>query len=161
MLERLKKGRKTPPAWADGHPLSALHRDMDRLFEEFLGRMERPMAEWFRTGFPVLDVSASGDRVEVKVDLPGMDPEDVKVTLEDGALVISGEKEEERGDQEDGRRWMVKERMSGAFRRVIALPADTDVGEIDATFSQGVLTITMPRRIVESSGPRTVEIQTD
>jgi HSP20 family protein len=164
MLDRLKIGRTTPPARTGDHPLASLHRDMDRLFEEFLGRFETPTAEWFGTRFPVMDVEASDAQVTVKVDLPGMDAADVKVTLENGALVISGEKSEERVEekdrQDDERRWLVKERMHGAFRRVIALPADADVGAIDANFSQGVLTIAMPRRVDESSGPRTVEVKT-
>jgi HSP20 family protein len=159
MMERLRRARRAPPATAAGHSLAALHRDVDWLFEELLGRMERPAPEWLRSPLPNVDVIESADSMCVTVDLPGMGAADVNVAVEDGVLVISGEKVEVHEEGAEERQWLMRERMRGAFRREIMLPSDTDVDAIDATFSQGVLTIVMPRRIDESSRPRTVEVQ--
>ena len=157
-LDRLRGVRHPSPLTAESHPLSTLHREVDRLFEEFVDRMERPMPEWFRSPLPSVDVSETKDAVSVTVDLPGMNAADVHVAVEDGVLVISGEKEEEREERAEERQWLMKERMRGAFRREILLPTGADTDAIDASFSQGVLTIEVPRCIDESSRARKVEI---
>mgnify|MGYP003572035556 CR=1 len=159
MLDRWRRVRHPSPVKAEGE-LAALHRDMDRLFEDFLGRMERPVPEWLRSPLPTVDVSENTETVCVTVDLPGLNAADVNVALEDGVLVISGEKVEEHEERDDDRQWLMKERMRGSFRREIMLPPGTDADAAGATFSQGVLTIEMPRRIDEASRPRKVEIRT-
>jgi len=159
LLSRLRRGRDSPTGWIEDHPLSTLHRDMDQLFESFLGRMETPLPTWFESGFPSVNVSESKEAVRITADLPGLDVEDVKVTLEDGALVIAGEKVDEKEEKDEERHWVRRERTSGSFRRVVPLPGDVEFDKVDATFQKGVLRVELPRVFDERSRPRAVEVK--
>jgi HSP20 family protein len=104
---------------------------------------------------PPLDVRESEDRFEVTMDLPGLKPEDVSVTFEDGTLSISGKRQfatEDRGDT-----WHRIERSFGTFARSVRLPQTADTEKIEATFDNGVLVVTVPK--TEQAKPRTIEVQ--
>jgi HSP20 family protein len=123
-----------------GH-MSSMRRMMDRLFDDSLV----PMPAWSggaMGGFD-LDVLEQGDDFVVKASLPGMKPEDVKVTVERGVLTIQGETrdESERGEG----RYHHRERRWGRVARQVILPDDVDGSACDASFENGVLTITLPR----------------
>ena len=158
LIRRHHKSREPPTLWPHDHPLASLHREMDELFESFLGRMEKPLPTWFEGDFPSVNVSESEDAVRVTADLPGMDVDDVKVTLEGDALVIAGEKVDEKEEKDEKRQWYRRERTSGAFRRMIPLPSDVDFDHVEATFAKGVLHVEMPRIIDESKRPKAVKI---
>lgn len=158
LLKRRERTREPPALWSERHPLASLHRQMDELFESFLGRMETPLPTWLEGGFPTVNVSETETAVRVTAELPGMDVEDVKVTLEDDALVLTGEKVDEKEEKDEERQWYRRERTSGAFRRVIPLPSNVDMDHVEATFDKGVLRVEMPRIVDESSRPRTVKV---
>jgi HSP20 family protein len=104
---------------------------------------------------PPLDVRESEDRFDVTVDLPGLEPDQVNVTFEDGMLSISGKREfstEDRGDT-----WHRIERSFGTFARSMRLPQTADTERIEATFDKGVLTVAVPK--VEQAKPRTIEVR--
>lgn len=104
---------------------------------------------------PALDVRESDDRFEVTLDLPGLEPDDVKVTFEDGMLTVSGRR---RFSSEDtGETWHRIERSFGTFARSIRLPQTADREEIEATFDRGVLTVSVPK--TEQAKPRTIEVK--
>ena len=159
LLRRHKRSRDAPTTWSEGHPLASLHREMDDLFESFLGRMENPLPLWFEGGFPSVNVSETEDAVRVTADLPGMDADDVTVTLEGDTLVIAGKKVDEHEEKDEERRWVRRERTSGQFRREIPLPSDVDFDHVDATFAKGVLNVAMPRIVDESKRPKQVSIK--
>jgi HSP20 family protein len=103
--------------------------------------------------FPV-DVSESEDRIVVKAVLPGVESEDVDVSVDDGVLTIKGEKKhEETAENENFYR---KEIRYGAFSRSIALPAVVKSDEANAEFGNGVLTITLPK--AEEAKAKTIKI---
>jgi HSP20 family protein len=127
--------------------IESLHRDMDRLFDDFVGGMARPMqmtGSWsFGDVAPSVDVTEDDKAFHVAVELPGMDEKDIDLTLTDGLLTIRGEK---RDTQESkGKDFYRKERSFGAFRRALPIPGEVDDAKIDASFKKGVLSITLPK----------------
>jgi|SRR5215813_4306448 len=122
--------------------MTGLRKEMDRLFDRFgePGWMEMPtLGEWE----PKIDVSETKDAVTVKAEVPGVDPKDITLALENGVLTLKGEKEEEK--EERDKRYHRVERAYGAFARALRLPATVDPGKVTATFKDGVLTVTMPK----------------
>jgi len=92
---------------------------------------------------------------EVSVDLPGMAPEEVNIELQEGQLVIFGEREEDK--EEEGQTFHVVERRYGQFRRSIPLPGSVDEDKIEAHYRHGVLTITLPK--TETGKVRRIEVK--
>lgn len=92
---------------------------------------------------PRLDVTETEKNVEVKAELPGMERKDIDITLDRGLLVIKGEKREEK--EEKDRYYHRVERRYGTFCRSVQLPAEVKEEKIEATFKDGVLTVTLPK----------------
>lgn len=140
-----------------GSPFRLMRRlndDLDRLFENFgVGRLF-PETTW-PTGIarfgvqegptlwsPHVEMFEQDGKLIVQADLPGLRKEDVQAQIEDDAVVISGERQQETKQNEGGR--YVSERAYGSFYRVIALPEGVDAANATATFRDGVLRIEMP-----------------
>jgi HSP20 family protein len=128
--------------------------DMDRLFGSPFGR------EWSGGGTwaPQIEVVEKNGRLEVRADLPGMRPEDVKLTVDKDILTISGERKCEHEEKQQG--LYRCERSYGSFERRVALPSGVDPNAVEAHFENGVLAVTMPapreargRSIAIKSGP--------
>lgn len=92
---------------------------------------------------PRLDVSETDEALEIIADLPGMDKNDIKVSLEDDLLTIKGERKEER--EKKDKQYHTIERRSGSFYRALRLPVEVEMEKIAATFKDGVLTLTLPK----------------
>ena len=103
----------------------------------------------------LVDVREASDRFEVTLDLPGLEPEDVHVTFEDGMLTVTGKRHFE--SEGSGDTWHRIERSFGTFARSIRLPQTADTEKIEATFDKGVLTVSVPK--TEQAKPRTIEVQ--
>jgi HSP20 family protein len=134
---------------------------MDELlkgFSPFLGRMPmiRP-AEGAEGFMPLADIVERDKEYIVKVDLPEVRKEDVKVLFEDGVLTIKGERKVEK--EEKGDKVHRTERFYGMFERSFVLPEDVDVKAIRAESREGVLTIHLPRVAVEKTRPLAITIQ--
>jgi HSP20 family protein len=125
-------------------------RTMEDEFDRLMGRAFSRDA-WM----PPLDVRESEDRFEVRVDLPGLDPEDVNVTFEDGMLTISGKRQFETENK--GETWHRVERGFGTFARSIRLPQTADPEKIDASFDKGVLSVVVPKS--EQAKPKTIQVK--
>jgi HSP20 family protein len=93
--------------------------------------------------------------VEVTVELPGMKPEEVKVEMKEGALWITGEKQEEK--EEKGKTFHRIERRAGMFRRIFNLPVTVEEEKVEARFADGVLKITLPK--VQKVAPKHIEVK--
>ncbi len=124
-------------------PLRDLKREMDRLWNEFFGRETLP--EVFETEWvPALDISETKDAVVVRADVPGIDPEDLEITLSGNLLTIRGEKKQEK--EEKGESFYRVERSYGSFVRSVQIPTEIDPDKIEATYKNGVLKITLPKK---------------
>jgi HSP20 family protein len=92
---------------------------------------------------PRLDVSETDKTLEIVADLPGMEKKDIKVSVDGDLLTIKGEKKEEK--EEKGKYYHTVERRSGSFYRALRLPVKVESNKIEATFKEGVLTLTLPK----------------
>ena len=129
-----------------------IQREFDRLFDQ-LGTAWDTVAD-----FDVatrMDVKETDGGLEITVEMPGVDQKDVKVTIEDGLLTISGEKRSETERKEKDYR--VAERTFGAFSRSISLPSSIDAEKITASMDKGVLKLVAPKD--GKSKAKTVAIQ--
>ena len=91
-----------------------------------------------------LDVKEEEDNIVVRASLPGVRPEDIQVTTENGVLTIKAESQAEGETTEDG--YLIRERRSGAFHRSIRLPDTVDADQADSSYENGVLTISLPKQ---------------
>lgn len=139
-------------------PFEDISHEMERMFDSLLGRtvgtmMRSGTAEKF---VPSLDVGETPDAFEVSLDLPGVKPEQVKVEMYEGKLIVSGERTSVH-EAKDKNMHRV-ERTSGSFYRAVSLPTDVNVEQIDARYEHGVLHITLPK--VAKQQPKKIEIRT-
>ena len=122
--------------------LSTMKKEMDRLFERFW-EADFPhfpaIGEWA----PALDISETKDAVIVKAEVPGMDPTDIQLSLQDQVLTLKGEKKQEKEEKDE--HYYRAERSYGAFARAIRLPAPVDGSKVTATFKNGLLAVTLPK----------------
>ena len=141
----------------DAHPFLALHREMNRMFDDvFRGFDLAPFGSiraFDGIGWPQIDIDETNKEVRVTVELPGLDEKDVSLEIANGVLSISGEKKSESEDKE--RRF--SERYYGRFERRIPLE-DVDEDKATASFRNGVLTITVPKSGEAKSNVRRIEI---
>jgi HSP20 family protein len=125
--------------------MPGFRREIDRLFDRFFepqGWFELPsLGEWA----PSMDVSENKDAFVVKMEVPGMEPGDIQVSIEDNALTVKGEKKQEKEQKEE--KYHRVERSYGAFQRMVRLPTTVDAGKVTATFKNGVLTATLPKTL--------------
>jgi HSP20 family protein len=140
-------GRQLSP-WES---FEALRRRMDRLFDDFTRRDEEVGSSWL----PSVDLSENSDSFLIKADVPGMDKKDIKITMQDNVLNISGEKKQEK--EEKDRNYHLIERSYGQFSRSFTLPTKVDSDKIKAEFKNGVLEIVIPK--APEAKAREIEIQ--
>lgn len=94
---------------------------------------------------PAVEVSETNDAMVLTAELPGLEEQHLKISIEDNVLSISGEKEQEITDAPPTKAYYVTERYYGAFQRSFALPRTVDVEHVKAVFDKGVLSITLPK----------------
>jgi HSP20 family protein len=138
-------------------PLSRLRSEVDRLFDDFPFRLPSISFGGPLPAAPAVEMKETAKSYKVTAELPGIDPEDLEVSFEDGMLRIAGEKKEEREENEQGYR--LSERSYGAFERIIGLPAAADGDNIKAKVRNGVLTITVPKDGKAERQPRRIAVE--
>jgi HSP20 family protein len=106
---------------------------------------------------PTLDLGATDKAYTIAVEVPGVDEKDVTVEIANDTLTIRGEKKQEK--EEKDRNYYRMERSYGSFQRVLSLPEDADQDGVSATFKNGVLRVTMPRKAAPQAQVRQIEIQ--
>ncbi|HXK24127.1 MAG TPA: Hsp20/alpha crystallin family protein [Myxococcota bacterium] len=122
-----------------------------RLFEELF----RDFPARSRAFVPAVELSENDQSYTITVEIPGVNKEDVHVDLQEGMLVIHGEKKSEREEKKERGRYI--ERSYGSFSRSFTLPADANAERLDASFRDGVLKIVVPRS--EAAKPRQIAIK--
>ena len=123
-------------------PFLTLHREVNRLFDDvFTGFGAVPSLAGRGLGWPKVELVEADGGLRLSAELPGLDEKDVELLVEDGVLTLRGEKRAETADRARG----YSERSYGRFERVIALPVPVEADKAEATFRNGVLTVTLPR----------------
>jgi len=130
-------------AWPTFGRLTSLQDELDRLFES-------PLQAWA----PALDVQEDKDGFTIRAELPGLKREDIEVSLQDGVLVIAGERKAEavKEDTEVHR----QERYFGRFSRALTLPTAVSGDQVKAAYKDGILTVTLPK--AEQAKPKSITI---
>ena len=122
----------------DMSPFYSLHREMNRLFDDFLRGLD--VASPGVSTWPSIEVSETEDEIRVVAEVPGLDKGDVEVTLNEGVLTLRGEKKLERNGTQYSERW------EGTFERAIPVGEDVDPDKVKATFKNGVLTVALSKK---------------
>jgi HSP20 family protein len=144
-----RSGKKDiAPRYSD--PFSALRAEMDSLFDSFMGGLPA-FSGMLGTGVgrslplaPQIDVKETDKEIVVEADLPGIDEKDVSLALQDGVLTIRGEKKHEYDEEKENYR--VMERRYGSFQRSVRLRDTVDEDKVEASFNNGVLKVSLPKR---------------
>jgi len=101
-----------------------------------------------------LDVVRHDGDVTLRFDVPGIDPEQIEVTVDRGILTVSGKREEERTEND---KFFVRERTMGTFTRRMRLPESLNAEAVEASYGQGVLEVRIP--VLEQAKPRKIEVR--
>ena len=131
--------------------LFGLHREIDRLFSEFAQGIGPNGANIV----PNIEISETDKAIEVSAEMPGLERKDVDISIEDDTLTIRGEKKVEESQKDKNVR--LSERSYGVFLRVLQLPAGIDPSSVQATMSNGVLKIVIPKPA--KSEPKKIEVK--
>ena len=145
----LTRTRRGEPGTDLFNNLTRLNQMMDQAFTGWNG--EAVSSAWT----PSVDVRENKEHLTITVDLPGVKPEDVKISLENQLLTVRGERRQV--SEQTDERWHRYERSYGSFERSFTLPSTVDAERIQATTEHGVLTITLPK--VEKARPREIPVK--
>ena len=142
--------------WDPFRDLRRMEYTVDRLWRGLGPRTYATTPEAESWGIP-LDVVRDGDNIVVQGSLPGVKPEDIKVTIEDDVLTVSGttEAEEERAEGT----YLLRERRAGAFHRALRLPDSVDSDKAESSYDAGVLTITLPKLEEKKAKQLTINVE--
>lgn len=153
-------------------PLARLRADMERMFEDFFsgvssswggrkGAVEpfRTVERMFTGSAPAVDLVEKENAYEMSAELPGLDDKDVRLSLKDDVLTLTGEKKEQTEEKKQG--YHFSERRFGSFRRSFRLPDDVDQDKIEANFKKGVLTITLPKNPEAAKDEKKIEVKAE
>jgi len=141
------------PMWPSMDRWANLRSDLDTLLElPFWGGSSR-QSQLSSGWTPALDLYQNNDNIVAVVELPGLRKEDIEISLQDGTLIISGERKDETTPENGATRM---ERYTGKFRRSISLPTRVDANKVNATYKDGILTVTLPK--AEEAKPKQIQI---
>jgi len=136
-------------AMVEKNPLGTFWPSLYEPFRQFGGKL----ADWVSAAS---EASSTDEAYSIRMELPGVDEDDIHLTVENGTVTVKGEKKSER--EEKGDTWYFSERQFGSFERSFRLPADADEGNVNAALKDGVLTVTLPRKGPKESAARRVKI---
>jgi HSP20 family protein len=144
------------------NPFDLLHQKLNNLFSDFFGDFgdlspTLSNSNWGVSGLtPRFDIAEDDKHLEVTAELPGMEKNDVEVTIDHNMLIIHGEKKEETENRK--KNYYVSERRYGRFSRSFNLPTDLDLDKLEANFKKGVLSVTIPKTEEAKQNRRKIEI---
>jgi HSP20 family protein len=154
-----KEESNVPVRRSEYDPFMALQQDMNSMFDDFFNRSFglRPIGfdQSWESFQPRIDVVDDEKMIKVTAELPGMDENEIELTLTQNTLQISGEKKVESEDK--GQNYYKMERSYGTFRRSISLPCEVDADKVKATFKKGILTVVLPK-IIEAGECKRITI---
>jgi HSP20 family protein len=136
--------------------LNQLHGEIDRLFDTRMGRYGEDGSQLATSDWvPAVDIREEADRYVIHADVPGVDPEDIEVHMEDGVLSIKGERQSE--SEEEREHYKRVERVRGSFFRRFSMPDTANAEAISAKSKDGVLEIVIPKQ--EKLQPKRIQVE--
>ena len=132
-------------------PVFGLRREIDRLFEDTFGGRDGG-SSWT----PAVDIKENQNELTFDVEIPGINPENVEITADNGVLTIRGERTSER-KEDDESRYHIVERSYGSFTRSFQLPQNIDESKIEATCNNGILSVHVPKAALPQ--PKKIQIK--
>jgi HSP20 family protein len=127
--------------WDPFREVATMRDDMERFFDSMIGRYPRERAEGFWA--PAIDVEETNDAMVLRAEIPGMSKEDIKVTVADDTVTISGERRHEA--EQRGKTFHRVERVYGSFQRTIVMPVSIQGDRAVASYKAGVLELVLPK----------------
>ena len=127
-----------------------LQNEMNRLFEAY-----SPARMRTAPGYPAMNIWTSEDGIKLTAEVPGVHSEDIDINVVGETLTLSGERKAD--ELKEGARYHRQERGYGKFTRSIQLPFPVDVNQVEATFKNGVLNVSLPR--AEEDKPRKIAVK--
>jgi HSP20 family protein len=135
--------------------LFGIQREMNRMFDNFFGRGSQEEDSSLGAWAPAVDIAERDDEYLVKVELPGVNKDDVKIMLESNILTIRGEKKQEKETKKENYHRI--ERSYGSFQRSFTLPTTVKSDKIDASYKDGILVVSLPK--AEEAKPKQIEVK--
>jgi HSP20 family protein len=133
-----------------------MQREINKMFDSFFrGGILDDGSFGSSLWTPAVDVAEHDDAFQVKVELPGVQKDDVKITMQESILTIRGEKKQEKESRSTEHHRL--ERSYGSFQRSITLPASVKHDKIEAFYKDGILTVTLPK--AEDAKPRQIDVK--
>jgi HSP20 family protein len=135
--------------------LFGIQREMNKMFDNFFRGDVRDGDTALSAWTPAVDIAEHDNDYIVKVELPGVAKDDVKITLESNILTVRGEKKHEKETKEEN--YHRVERSFGSFQRSFTLPTTVKSDKIDAVYKDGILTVSLPK--AEEAKPKQIEVK--
>lgn len=135
-------------------PMFGLRRDVNRLMDDMVAR-NAPNIAWS----PPVDVREDEAGIDLSIELPGVSPQDIEVSSDNGLLTIKGHKTMDRREGDENTQWHLVERSYGSFLRSFRLPKGVDDGKIHASFEHGILRVQVPKTALPQ--PKKISISTN
>lgn len=166
-----KKAGEGMPSLRDWWPIESLRREMNSMLDD-VGRgswrlpfrrsifdVEPLWREMTWATMPAVDIVEKDKAYDITAELPGMDASNIEVKLANGALIIRGEKTEEKEEKKED--YHLSERRYGSFERRFQVPQGVAADKIDATFKKGVLTVTLPKTAAAEASEKKIAVKAD
>jgi HSP20 family protein len=154
-----------PDAW---EPFLELRNATDHLFDEFFQSFRGPMAEWrspwrlttdiLDRTWPRVDMDESDEEIRITAELPGVDKDNIDISMTDDRITIRGEKKEQ--EEKGGRDYYKVELSYGSFQRSFHLPCEVETGMVQASFENGVLTVKFPKSAAARERVKKIPVRT-
>ncbi len=148
--------RRRPIGWSSRRDFQSARRDLDRLLQTFSAPKPAELASLAGV-FPPLNVGEDEDSYYVDAEVPGMDPDELKLSVVGMTLSIAGERK--IPELEGGASYHRREREAGSFRRSLNLPNRIEADAVTANYKNGILSITLPK--AAEAKPRTISVSRD
>jgi HSP20 family protein len=145
---------------SDRDPFLALHREVNRLFDDMFRSFDMTLPSFGRFSsldgsWPSVEVSDNEKEIRVTAEVPGMEEKDIEVLLDDGVLTLKGEKRSETEDKDK----QFSERFYGRFERRIPLWAEIEEDKVEAHFKNGLLSVVLPKTAKAQSKAKRIEVK--
>lgn len=139
--------------WNPFQDLVSIQDEMNRMFDSYFSR--KPGGGEMMIWNPVVDISETEEEITVAAEVPGIKKEDIKITIQDNVLTLSGEKNEEK--EEKNKQYHRVERSFGSFQRSFSLPSSVSADKIKAKYKDGILVVVLPKS--EESKPKEIQVK--